>query len=163
MVRRDSGTCPLHFHYSLLKCSRALGVTGVAVSTNISRPFRPSRQTSAATSWVISDTWSSSRTCSRMQFLARKRRKRGGPADKVPRSPLAQCPRAPACYHLGCSPKPFWDFGVTPMPASHHPPPQPQGKTYQVMPGPVPHSQRPQPPGPEGVANSDQSSAGSGY
>lgn len=77
-------------HRSLLKCSRALGVTGVAVSTNISSPFRPSRQTSAATSWVISDTWSSSRTCSRMQFLARKRERRGGPADKHPSSPPAQ-------------------------------------------------------------------------
>lgn len=48
--------------YSLLKCSRALGVTGVEVSTSISSPFSPSRHTSAATSWLISATWSSSRT-----------------------------------------------------------------------------------------------------
>lgn len=67
------------------------------MSTSISSPFRPSRQTSAATSWVISDTWSSSRTCSRMQFLARKREEGGGPADELPRSPPAQPPNnAPA-------------------------------------------------------------------
>lgn len=55
---------------SLLKWSRALGVTGVEVRTNISRPFKPSLQTSAATSWLISLTWSNSSTCRRMQFLA---------------------------------------------------------------------------------------------
>lgn len=110
---------PPHSHRSLLKCSRALGVTGVAVSTNISSPFRPSRQTSAATSWVISDTWSSSRTCSRMQFLARKRRKRGGPADKLPGSlwpgafmllppprPKPQAPLGFRCHTHTCFPPP---------------------------------------------------------
>lgn len=53
-----------------MKCSRALGVTGVEVRTSISRPFRPSLHTSAATSWLTSLTWSSSNTCRRMQFLA---------------------------------------------------------------------------------------------
>lgn len=56
--------------YSLLKWRRALGVTGVEVSTSISRPFKPSLQTSAATSWLISLTWSNSNTCRRMQFRA---------------------------------------------------------------------------------------------
>lgn len=88
MVRGDTCAPPRIPHRSLLKCSRALGVTGVAVSTSISSPFRPSRQTSAATSWVISDTWSSSRTCSLMQFLARKR-KREGAADPLSRLPPA--------------------------------------------------------------------------
>lgn len=101
MVRGDTCAPPRIPHRSLLKCSRALGVTGVAVSTSISSPFRPSRQTSAATSWVISDTWSSSRTCSLMQFLARKR-KRGGAADQLSRLPPAHLL---FCCHPGCSPE----------------------------------------------------------
>lgn len=56
-----------------MKWSRAFGVTGVEVSTSISRPFKPSLQTSAATSWLISLTWSNSNTCRRMQFLAAER------------------------------------------------------------------------------------------
>lgn len=69
----DNAVSLLHQRcYSLLKCSRALGVTGVEVSTNISKPFSPSRHISAATSWLISATWSSSRTCSLMQFRARR-------------------------------------------------------------------------------------------
>lgn len=45
-------------------------MTGVEVNTSISRPFKPSLQTSAATSWLISLTWSNSNTWRRMQFLA---------------------------------------------------------------------------------------------
>lgn len=97
----------------------------MAVSTSISRPFRPSRQTSAATSWVISDTWSSSRTCSRMQFLARKRNK-GGPADQLLRSPLPKVkgtlthPPPPAQVHV-----PFHRTVLDPCPlfaTPHHSP-----------------------------------------